>query len=83
MGTVPAARVGVPPLVLEAHGDAVPREAPQLLHETVVELLLRTVQEDLDGLSTAWELIPIAPSRVLSIGEGDPPDIEGVQPVLF
>src|SRR5262249_59311240 len=64
---------GIVALVLEAHGDAVALEAPQVLAQRVVELAGPLGPQELHDLrSTGDEQVPVAPHRVLGIGEGDP-----------
>ena len=51
----PLAR-GVPGLVLEADGDAVAAEAPQVLAQRVVELALPLLGEELDDFAASGEV---------------------------
>src|SRR5690242_13281185 len=53
---------GVPALVLEAHGDPVGGERPQVLAQRVVALALPLAAQELDDRGTAGEeLVPVAP----------------------
>src|SRR5205823_8385914 len=79
----PPLAVGVVALVLEAHGDPVVREAPELLAQPVVELARPLALEELhDRLATAEELVAVAPLRVLRVGERDALRIARVPGVL-
>src|SRR5690606_8342842 len=70
-------------LVLEAHGDAVARERPQRLAQGVVELALPLLGQELDDrVPAAQEPVPVAPDRVLAVGERHPVRIAGVPGVL-
>src|SRR6185437_2986455 len=79
----PPLAVRVMALVLEAHRDAVVREAPQLLAQLVVELTRPLALEELDDrLSALEELVAVAPLRVRRVGERDAFRIARVPGVL-
>src|SRR3954453_9171292 len=66
----PLARL-VARLVLEAHGDPVARERPQVLAQRVLPLPLPLAGEERDDLrATVQELVAVAPLRVLRVGAG-------------
>src|SRR5215471_452165 len=74
---------GVVRLVLEADGDAVSVERPQVLAEGVVEFAGPLPAQELDDLRAAvQELVPVPPDRVLGVGQGDPLRIARVPRVL-
>ena len=76
-----AARIAA--LVLEANGDPVVRERPEVLPERIVQLAVPLAAEELDDRRTAGqELVAIAPLRVLGVGAGHPLRIAGVPRVL-
>src|SRR5512138_48143 len=71
VGAVPLA-AGVVPLILEAHGDAVAVERPEVLDQAVVALLLPFAgEEGLDRLAALKEFRAVAPAAVLGIGKRD------------
>ena len=73
----------VPALVLEPDRDAVPREAPEVLFEPVVQLPSPLARQEVpDGLPALEELVAVAPLGVLGVGEGDLLGITGVSGVL-
>src|SRR3954469_24198537 len=58
-------------LVLEAHGDPVLRERPQVLAQRVLMLALPLAAQELDDRrAPAQELVPVAPLGVLGVGGG-------------
>src|SRR4051794_24420201 len=62
---------GVTTLVLEAHGDPVVRERPQVLAKRIVDLALPLAAQELDDLgATRQPLLAVAPLRVLGVGRG-------------
>jgi len=74
---------GVAGLVLEAHGDAVAGERPQVLAQRVVELALPLAgQERDDRVAAADELAAVAPLGVLGVGAGDALRVAGVPRIL-
>src|SRR5215211_7190369 len=86
----PVVEVAAPPLsarvvrfVLEAHRDAVAGEAPQLLHEPVVELPGPLALEERDDLLTPLEeLVAVAPLRVRRVRQRHLLGVAGVPGVL-
>src|SRR3954462_10593509 len=59
-------------LVLEAHGDPVAAERPQVLAQRVVELALPLAGEERDDrLAAGEELVTVAPLRVLRVRGSD------------
>src|SRR5512146_1657274 len=71
VGAKPRSAVVVP-LVREANRDAVARECPDLLDETIVELAHPLALEKGDDLGASVdELRAVAPAAVLGVGEGD------------
>ena len=67
----PPLSVCVVALILEAYGDAVISEAPEVLFESVVELASPlALQEVPDCLAALEELVAIAPLRVLAFVRG-------------
>jgi hypothetical protein len=81
--TAPPLAGGVVALVLEAHGDAVAVEAPQVLAQRVVELAGPLGAQELDDLGPPCdEQVAVAPHRVLCIGERDALRVTGVPGVL-
>src|SRR5215211_8418895 len=86
----PVVEVAAPPLsarvvrfVLEAHRDAVSGEAPQLLHEPVVELPGPLALEERDDLlAPLEELVAVAPLRVRRVRQRHLLGIAGVPSVL-
>src|SRR5262245_4493045 len=82
VGPEPVTRVIVP-LVREAHGDPVPLAGPELLDETVVELLRPLPrQELLNRLASGQELRAVAPDAVRRVGQRDALRIARVPRVL-
>src|SRR3954463_11493147 len=78
----PLAR-GVAALVLEAHGDAIAGERPQVLAQRVVALALPLAGQERDDLGAAREeLGAVAPDRVLGVGAGHPLGVARVPGVL-
>src|SRR5215210_179599 len=74
---------GVAALVLEPHRYAVPREAPQVLLEPVVELAFPLAGKEVpDRLPPLEELVPVAPHRVLRVGHRHLLGVAGVPGVL-
>src|SRR3954463_8381013 len=62
---------GVPTLVLEAHGDPVVRERPEVLAKRIVDLALPLAAQELDDLGAARQpLLAVAPPRVFGVGRG-------------
>src|SRR4051794_39561244 len=62
---------GVTTLVLEAHGDPVVRERPQILAKRIVELALPLAAQELDDPgATRQPLLAVAQPRVLGVGRG-------------
>src|SRR5215470_14605392 len=73
----------VVPFILEAHGDAVGGEGPQLLPQAIVELLGPFApQELLDRGAAGEELAAVAPLRILGVGERDALGIAAVPGIL-
>jgi hypothetical protein len=69
--------------ILEADGDAVLVEGPELLDEAVVELVGPLAAEEVDdGGASLKKLGAVAPAGVLGIGEGDALGIARVPGVL-
>src|SRR3569833_1047358 len=82
VGAEPAA-AGVVPFVLEAHGDAVAVERPQILDQPVVELLLPLAREEADDRRAALdEFRTVSPATVLGIGERHPRRIAAIPGVF-
>src|SRR4051812_2377257 len=78
----PLAR-GVAALVLEAHGDPVGGERPQVLAQRVVLLALPLAREERDDrLAAGEELVAVAPLRVLGVRGRDPLGLARVPRVL-
>src|SRR5690242_7415495 len=74
---------GVARLVLEAHGDAIAAERPQVLAQRVLALALPlAAQERHDLLAAAEELVAVAPLRVLGVGAGHALGVAAVAGVL-
>src|SRR5215212_4107101 len=70
-------------LVLEAHRDAVAREAPQLLHEPVVKLPVPLAAQEVPyRLTSLEELVAVPPLGVLGVGESNLLRGAGVPSVL-
>src|SRR3954468_10607600 len=70
-------------LVLEAHGDPVAAERPQVLAQRVVELALPLARQELDDRGAAGEeLVAVAPLRILAVGGGDALGVAHVPRVL-
>src|SRR3954447_6004313 len=70
-------------LVLEAHGDPVAAERPQVLAQRVVELALPLARQELDDRGAAGEeLVAVAPLRILAVGGGDALGVARVPRVL-
>src|SRR5215203_258753 len=81
--TSPPLPVRVVALVLEPDRDAVLREAPQVLLETVVELLCPLAPQEVpDRGAPLEELVAVAPLRVLGVGERHLLGVAGVPGVL-
>src|SRR5215204_4995755 len=81
--TSPPTPLRVVALVLEPDRDAVPREAPEVLLQAVVELPGPLTLEERDDLLAALEeLLAVAPLGVLGVGERDLLGIAGVPGVL-
>jgi hypothetical protein len=79
----PPLPVGVVRLVLEADGDAVAVEGPQVLAQGVLAFTRPLFGEESDDLGAAGdEGVAVAPDRVLGVGEGDLVGITGVPGVL-
>jgi hypothetical protein len=79
----PPLPVGVPALVLEADGDAVAVEGPQVLAQRVLVLARPLRGEELDDLGAAGdEGVAVAPDGVLRVGERHPVRVAGVPGVL-
>src|SRR6516225_1739391 len=82
--------IGPPPLprcvvglVLEADGDAVLRERPEVLAQRVIEFALPFLGQELDDLVPSGdEAVAVAPHRIDGIGGGDALGIAGVPRVL-
>ncbi len=75
--------VGVVRLVLEADGDAVAAEGPEVLAQGVLVFARPLGGEEFDDLGAAGdEGVAVAPDRVLGVGEGDLVGITGVPGVL-
>ncbi len=82
VGAEPLA-LGVVVLVLEAHGDAVFVEAPQLFDEAVLVLVgPRADEEGPDGVAAGEELTAVAPAAVGGIGQGHAVGVAGIPGVF-
>jgi len=69
----------IAPLVLEAHGNVVVREGPELLHQSVVVLLRPFACEKLfDGVPALEKLRAVAPLRVLGVRQRHHVRVPGV-----
>src|SRR3954463_16174157 len=74
---------GVAALVLEAHGDPVGGERPQVLAQRVLELAVPLAAQERDDLvAPVEELVAVAPLRVLGVGGGGALGLPGVPGVL-
>src|SRR6266702_3415981 len=82
VGAIPLA-AGVVPFVLEAHRDAVAVEAPEILDQAILLLLLPFAGEERDdGLAALKDFRAIAPAAVLGIGERDARGVARIPGVL-
>src|SRR4029079_795981 len=71
VGAMPLPGIVVP-FVLEAHGDAVLIEPPEILDQAIVVLLLPFAGEKFDdGITSLEELGTVTPAAVLGIGKRD------------
>src|SRR4051794_11013277 len=74
---------GVTTLVVEAHGDPVVRERPQVLAQRIVDLALPLAAQELDDLGpTRRPLLAVAPPRVLGVGRGHSLGVASVPRIL-
>ena len=82
IGAMPLAAC-IAPFVLKTHSDAVAVERPEVLDQTVVELLGPFAREEGDdGRAALKKFRAIAPAAVLGIGERDPLGVARIPGVL-
>src|SRR5580692_1412384 len=69
VGAMPLA-TGIVPFILEAHGNVIAVEGPEVLDQAVIELVRPFAREERDdGLAAFEEFRAVAPAAVLGIGQ--------------